>query len=243
MIVEALLAQLGMELRLTLRRGENLLVTLGLPLTLLIFFGTTDFFALGRPGAIAFLTPGLLALAIMSTGMVSLGIATAYERHYGVLKRLGGTPLTRPRLIAAKILAVLVVEIAQALLLGGTAAVFFDWRPAGAGLLPALGLGILGTVAFAGLGLALAGRLRAEATLAAANGLYLLLLLGSGLFVPLDRLPAAAAALAPYSPAAALAAGLRATLTGAAPAPTSVAVLLVWAVGAVTIAALTFRWE
>ena len=112
----------------------------------------------------------------MSTGMVSLGIATAYERHYGVLKRLGGTPLGRPRLIGAKILAVLVVEAVQVALIALVAGLAFDWRPAG-GLAPAFGVAMLGTVAFAGLGLAMAGSLRAEAVLALANGLYLLFLL------------------------------------------------------------------
>ena len=84
------------------RRGENLLVTLVIPLVLLLFFGSTGVLA---TGGVDFLVPGILALAIMSTGMVSLGIATAYERHYGVLKRLGGSPLTRPQLIAAKSVA------------------------------------------------------------------------------------------------------------------------------------------
>ena len=99
--MRALLAQTAMELRLTARRGESLLVTLGLPLILLIFFGSTDFFALGRTDTIAFLVQGLLALAIMSSGMVSLVIDTGFERYYGVLKRLGGSHLTRPLLIGA----------------------------------------------------------------------------------------------------------------------------------------------
>ena len=241
--MRALLAQTAMELRLTARRGESLLVTLGLPLILLVFFGSTDFFALGRPDAIAFLVPGLLALAIMASGMVSLGIATGFERHYGVLKRLGGTPLTRPQLIGAKILAVLAVEAVQVLLIGGAAALLFGWQPAGAGLPAALGLALLGSVAFAGLGLALAGSLRAEATLAAANGLFLLLMLGGGFFLPLGHLPAPVAAVAPYLPAAALADALRAALAGSAVPTLSLTVLVVWAVAAVTLAALTFQWE
>ena len=241
--MRALLAQTAMELRLTARRGESLLVTLGLPLILRVFFGSMDFFALGRPDAIAFLVPGLLALAIMASGMVSLGIATGFERYYGVLKRLGGTPLTRPQLIGAKLLAVLAVEAVQVLLIGGAAAWLFGWRPAGAGLPAALGLALLGTTAFAGLGLALAGSLRAEATLAAANGLFLLLMLGGGFFLPLSHLPAPVAAVAPYLPAAALADALRAALAGSAVPSLSLIVLVVWAVAAVTLAALTFQWE
>jgi ABC-2 type transport system permease protein len=231
-----------MELRLTARRGENLLVTLVLPVALLLFFGSTGLFAQTGQRAIDFLAPGILALAIVSTGMVSLSIATAYERHYGVLKRLGGTPLGRPRLIGAKILAVLAVEAVQVALIVLVAWLAFDWRPAG-GLVPAFGVAMLGTVAFAGLGLAMAGSLRAEAVLALANGLYLLLLLCGGFFFPIDRLPPAVAALAPWLPAAALADLLRAALAGLALPTASLLVLSAWAIAAVGVTALTFKWE
>src|SRR5579862_7953272 len=163
--MRALVAQTAMELRLMSRRGENLLVTLVIPLVLLLFFGSTSVFATAGQNPIDFLVPGILALAIMSTGMVSLGIATAYERHYGVLKRLGGTPLTRPQLIAAKIISVVAVEIGQAILLLGVAALAFGWRPHGLAVI-ALAIGVVGTFTFAGLGLLMAGGLRAEATLA-----------------------------------------------------------------------------
>jgi ABC-2 type transport system permease protein len=237
-----LVAQTLMELRLTARRGENLLVTLAIPLALLLFFGSTGVFAASGQRPVDFLAPGILALAIMSTGMVSLGIATAYERHYGVLKRLGGTPLGRPRLIAAKIIAVLVVEAVQVALIAAVARLAFDWRPAGSPA-AALGPAALGTVAFAGLGLAMAGRLRAEAVLALANGLYLLLLLSGGFFLPLEHLPPVIAAVAPWLPAAALAELLRAALAGAPLPPVSLAVLAGWALAAVATTVATFRWE
>src|SRR5438477_762077 len=122
---KALLAQLRVELILTLRRGESLLITLVVPVMLLIFFGAI---AANPPD---FLVPGLLALAVMSTSMVSLGIATAYERYYGALKRLLGSPLPRVSLIAAKTLSVLVIEIVQIALLVGIARLMFGWRPSG----------------------------------------------------------------------------------------------------------------
>lgn len=240
--MKALLAQLLMELRLTSRRGENLLVTLVLPLGLLLFFTSVSVFSMGGERPVDFLVPGILALAIMSTSMVSLGIATAYERHYGVLKRLGGSPLTRAQLVLAKIGAVLVIEIVQVILLTGTAALFRDWRPAG-GLGAALALSLLGTAAFAGLGLFLAGSLRAEATLAGANGLYLIFLLVGGIFLPLDHLPEAVAAVAPLLPATALADLLRAALGGTPLSLFSLIVLAAWAVATITGTALTFQWE
>src|SRR3982074_3072099 len=129
--MKALRAQLRVELILTLRRGESLLITIVVPVVLLVFFGAI---ASNPPD---FLVPGLLALAVMSTSMVSLGIATAYERYYGALKRLLGSPLGRGSLIAAKTLAVLVIEIVQIALLLGIARLMFGWRPGGS-LLAAL---------------------------------------------------------------------------------------------------------
>ena len=88
-------AQIEVETKLTLRRGETLLVTLGIPVGILVFFGNVDLVDTGYRDPLDFLVPGVLALAVMSTAMVSLGIATAFERRYGVLKRLGSTPGTR----------------------------------------------------------------------------------------------------------------------------------------------------
>jgi ABC-2 type transport system permease protein len=156
-----------MELALTLRRGETLLVTLGIPLVLLLFFGSVPL--VGVEGRRAeYLVPGILALAVMSTGMVALGIGTAFERHYGVLKRLGGSPLPRGGLLVAKVAAVLSVEVLQAGLVVGLAIVALAWRPTGQPALAVLVL-LVGTATFCGLGLLMAGALRAEATLAVAK--------------------------------------------------------------------------
>ncbi|HLG68896.1 MAG TPA: ABC transporter permease [Chloroflexota bacterium] len=240
--MRALSAQTMMELRLMSRRGENLLVTLVIPLVLLLFFGSTSVFTMGGERPVDFLVPGILALAIMSTGMVSLGIATAYERHYGVLKRLGGSPLTRSQLIGAKILSVVVVEAGQAVLLLGVAVLAFGWRPLGGWAAP-LVMAVLGTVTFAGLGLLMAGGLRAEATLAGANGLYLIFALIGGMFLPVDHLPSALAGIAPYLPADALADLLRSSLAGSALSGFSLVVLVIWTILFVAVAMRTFRWE
>ena len=241
-------AQTRAELLLALRRGESVLVTMIVPSTLLLFFGAVAILPLGPERPVDFLLPGILALAIMSTAMVSLGIATAFERHYRVLKRLGGSPLPRAGLLLAKIAAVLLVEAIQVALLLGIAAGVLGWRPAG-GLVPML-LGLLGlllgTAAFGGIGLAMAGALRAEATLAAANGLYLAFLLLGGMILPLSALPAALAGPAALLPAAALADVLRASLspTASGTVPLGSLVLLAgWALTMPLVAARTFRWE
>lgn len=236
-------AQTRAELILTMRRGENVLITVIVPVVLLVFFA-----ALGVPGLaidrpVDFLLPGMLALAIIANGMVSLGIATAYERYYGVLKRLGASPLPRGGLLAAKALSILVLEIVQVVVLVAIAAAFYGWRPAGAPLAAILTIA-LGTIAFAGLGLAMAGALRAEATLAGANGLYLFFVLLSGAVLPNERLPALLQDLARLLPAAALTDALRATMTAGAAFPgTALVVLGGWALVTLAIAARTFRWE
>src|SRR5438270_12286630 len=144
-------AQVEVETKLTLRRGESLIVTLGLPVGILVFFGNVDLVDTGYRDPLDFLVPGVLALAVMSTAMVSLGIATGFERRYGVLKRLGSTPLGRSGLLTAKTLTVVTVEILQALIII-VAAFLMGWSPAG-GYATALLVMVLGTIAFSGVGL------------------------------------------------------------------------------------------
>ncbi len=237
----AIAAQAREEIRMTLERGESLLVTFGIPIFLLVFFTEVPVLPTGTSRRVDFLAPGVLGLAVMSTAMVSLGIATGFERAYGVLKRLGSTPLGRRALIAAKILAVLAVECAQVVILGAVA-FGLGWRPSAT-----LGLGLLAellaTIAFAGLGLLMAGTLRAEVTLAVANGVYVVLLLIGGVVFPLSKLGGLAGA-ARLLPAAALSDILHPTLGTGGPVPgLAWGVLAAWAVLAPALAALTFRFD
>lgn len=240
--MSALRAQVRAELALLARNGEQLLLTLGIPVLLLAFFSKVDVLPTGTGKPVNFLAPGILALAVMSTAMVGLGIATGFERSYGVLKRLGATPLGRWRLVVAKVLTILVVELVQlvALALVATA---LGWRPGG-GWLVAVAPIVLGTSAFAGIGLVLAGRLPGTVNLAAANGLYLVLLLLGGMIVDLAKLPAPLRALAKALPSGALAEGLRGAFGTAHRVPGwAWLVLVLWAVAAPVVAAFTFRWE
>jgi ABC-2 type transport system permease protein len=234
-------AQVEVETKLTLRRGESLIVTLGIPVGILVFFGNVNLVDTGYRDPLDFLVPGVLALAVMSTAMVSLGIATGFERRYGVLKRLGTTPLGRSGLLTAKTLTVVTVEIVQAVIIVLTGVVL-GWSPAG-GVGPAVVVMIVGTVAFAGLGLLMAGTLRAEATLAVANGGYLLLLVLGGMAYPLSKLPLALQDVARVLPADPLAECLRSALTGHGIPGDRFAILVGWAVVAPLLAARSFRWE
>jgi ABC-2 type transport system permease protein len=247
MSARPLSAQTGAEVYMTLRRGETLLLTLGIPVIFLLFFSEVSVIATPTAKPVDFFVPGILSLAVMSTAMVSLGIATGFERGYGVLKRLGTTPLGRPRLLGAKIVTIVAVELIQAAVLLPVGA-GLGWNPGGSGVsaaIPgAIGAILLGSAAFAGIGLLMAGTLRAEVNLAAANGLYLILLLLGGMIVPLSKLPSGLASFAKLLPAAALSSALHASLgSGGSISAESWVVLAVWAVAAPVGAALTFKWE
>jgi ABC-2 type transport system permease protein len=240
--VRAYRAQTRVELTLTVRRGESLLLIVGIPVLLLLFFSAVDVLPTGTDDPVDFLAPGILALAVMSTAMVGLGIATGFERQYGVLKRLGATPLGRPALLAAKTTGVVVIEVVQFIVLVALA-LLLGWR-SGSGWPLAIIAVVLGTIAFAGIGLTMAGTLRGEVNLAAANGLYLVLLLLGGMVIPIDELPTGLQVLARALPAGALSDALHGSLTSGGSVPARAWIVLVlWAVAAPAAAALTFRWE
>jgi ABC-2 type transport system permease protein len=238
-------AQSALELRTLARNGEQLLLTLIIPVLLLIAFGHENLVSVGSGSRIDFVVPGILALAVLSTAFTSQAIGTGFERRYGVLKRLGAAPLSRRGLIAAKTLTVLAVELAQFAIVLVVGALL-GWQPAaGPAAVAWVPLLLLaGTAAFSGLALLLAGTLRAEATLAAANLLYLVMLGLGGVLFPLTKFPAAAQPALKLLPAAALSDGLRTVLAHAGGLPVrDLLVLCAWAVVAITLAARTFRWE
>ncbi|ATL82107.1 ABC transporter permease [Streptomyces malaysiensis subsp. malaysiensis] len=236
-------AQAALETRMLLRNGEQLLLTVVIPSLLLVLFSTVDIVDTGADGStVDFLAPGVLALAVLSTAFTGQAIATGFERRYGVLKRLAVSPLPRWGLMAAKTCAVLVTEVMQIVLLTAIA-LALGWSPHGDPLSVALLL-ILGTAAFSGLGLLMAGTLKAEATLAAANLVFLLLLVAGGVIVSLDKFPGAARSVLELLPISALSGGLRDVLQDGAGMPwRDLGILTVWAVLGLGAAARFFRWE
>ncbi len=243
-LLGAVAAQTKMELVLLLRSGESLLVTLGVPLGLLVFFSLVDdVLPTGGQAAVDFLVPGVLAVSVMSTGLVSLAIQTAFERKYGVLKLLGGSPLPRWGLLAGKAIAVLGVLLVQTVLVVLAAATALGWHPRG-GIAPLLLALVLGALAFSAIGLLMAGTLRAEGTLALSNAVFLLLLLISGLVFDPAALPGPLASVGQALPSGSLGTALRAALDVPSHFATgSLVVLGAWGVGAGLLAARSFRWE
>ncbi|MEU9374664.1 ABC transporter permease [Streptomyces sp. NPDC048255] len=237
-----ILAQTALETRMLLRNGEQLLLTVIIPALLLTLFSAVDIIETGSEKSVDFLAPGILALAVMSTAFTGQAIATGFDRRYGVLKRLGASPLPRWALMAAKTLSVLVTEVLQIALLTAIA-LALGWSPQGNPLSVAVLL-LLGTAAFSGLGLLMAGTLKAEVTLAAANLVFLLLLVGGGVIVPLEKFPGAVQSALGLLPISALSDGLRDVLQHGAALPWGDAALLAgWAVLGLGAAARLFRWE
>jgi len=243
-VVRQLLTQAGMEARLMLRNGEQLLLAVVIPVVVLVgAVRGAERVGLdldGRP--IDVLAPGVLALAVMSTSFTSLAIATGFERRYGVLKRLGTAPLSRVTLLGGKVLALLLVEVLQFAVIGGVG-LSLGWSgvtgPGGA--LALLLAALCGTAAFASLGMLLAGTLRAEATLAAANLVYLLLLAGGAVILP-ATMYGGLGDVVRWLPSGALGEAFR-SASEATLAVRDLVVLLAWAGAGSALTARTFTWE
>lgn len=234
-----LLAQTGAELKLVLRNGEQVLLSLIIPLGLLVLLVTVPFISVDGPRA-DFFVPGVLALAVMSTAFTGQAIGVGFERQYGVLKRLGATPLPRAVLLGAKTLAVLAVEVLQVVLLCLTG-LLLGWEPRGSAAV-VVALVVLGTAAFSGLGLLLGGTLRGLTTLAAANLVWFVLLVLGGVLFPLSAFGGAEPVLS-LLPTAALSTGLREVLSAGEAPWREVAALAGWAVASLAAASRLFRWE
>jgi ABC-2 type transport system permease protein len=237
--------QARMECRLMLRNGEQLLIAIVIPVMVLVgLVGAAGSLGLDYDDPVVdVVTPGVLALAVLSTSFTSLAIATGFERRYGVLKRLGTSPLPRSGLLAGKVLALLLVELLQIAVIS-VVGLLLGWSPSpgAVGLVGAV-LGVLvGTAAFASLGLLVAGTLRAEATLAVANLVYLLLLAGGAVVLPASAY-GGFGDVASWLPSGALGEAMRSALLPGEIAWRELAALAGWAgVGAV-LASRTFSWE
>ncbi|WP_110241380.1 ABC transporter permease [Nocardioides gilvus] len=236
------MAQAGMEARLILRNGEQLLLAVVIPVVVLlggiVASKRIDLNLSERP--IDLLAPGVLALAIMSTAFTSTAIATGFERRYGVIKRLGASPLPRHGLLLGKVLALLVVEAFQIVVVAALA-LSLGWDPS-VSILGVLLASVLGTAAFGALGLLVAGLLRAEATLAFANLVYLLLMVGGAVVIPVDEYGALGQVVR-WLPSGALGESMREALIHGSPAWIPLLVLVGWAAVGAALTARTFRWE
>ena len=240
-VLRRILSQGRFDTRVLLGNGEQLLLTLILPALLLVGLAMTRSPSLGAGRRIDVATPGVLALAVLSASFTGQAIGTAFDRRHGVLRLLGTTPLGRSGLLAGRVVAVLAVEAVQVVLLGGLA-LGLGWRPRGAGIPGAVLAVLVGTATFVALGLLLAGTLRAEAVLAAANLVWVLLVAGGGLLLPPDRL-GSLHGLTRALPSGALGDLLRAALVQDRTDWAALAVLAGWGLVAGAAAVRWFHWD
>ena len=229
-----------MELLLTARRGEAVVLAMGVPLLVLLGAGLTRATNLPTDDRLGFVVPGVLALTVMSTAFTGQAITTGYERSYGVLKRLGASPLTRPGLLFAKTAAVLGLICVQLLVLA-LVGMAVGWRPEFGQCCPRAGITVLATAAYCGLALIIASLLRPETVTAAATLIYVLMLAAGGIMFAAPDLGTAGWFVLPL---AAHAEALRDALTAGTAIPGAIWLsLALWAAGSLTVAARTFRWE
>lgn len=224
----------GYELRVTLRNGEQLLLSLILPSMILVFLSTSTLITVDAADRVQVITPGVFTLAVMSSAFTGQAIATGFERRAGALRMFATTPLGRGGLLGGKVLGVVGMQVVQVIVLGAIA-IALGWEPAPLGIFITAGLMLLGTGAFTALGLLLAGTLRAEAVLAAANILWVLLMVGGGSILP-------GPAWTSWLPSGALGDALREALTAGTIDGVAIVVLTGWMV---TLSGLTmrfFRW-
>jgi ABC-2 type transport system permease protein len=235
-------AQARGEIGVLVRNGEQLLVAVILPALVLVGLTRAHSPDLGAARRIDVLAPGVLALGLISSAFTGQAIQTGFDRRYGVLRMLGSTPLGRSGLLAAKALATAAVVVVQVVVLGGLGFVL-GWNPHALGILPAVLFLALGAAAFVALALLLAGLLRAEAVLAVANLVWVLMLAGSAVVVPASVMPSPLDRVAPYLPSGALGDGLRAAFEHGRLDVGAALVLLAWLAVAAALVRRTFRWS
>ncbi|OFI38058.1 ABC transporter [Arthrobacter sp. SW1] len=241
-LLRRILLQGKYETLAMVRNGEQLILAVILPLLALLGLTVTPLLdGLGAP-RVDIAVPGILALCAMSTAFTGQGIATGFDRRYGVLRFLSTTPLGRTGLIAGKILAVLAVLVLQ-LVVVGTVAAALGWQPRPEGWLPGLTMLVLGAAAFTALGLLVAGTVRPEATLAITNLLWILLGALGGIVVPAERLPDAVGTVAHFLPSGALGAAMREAFLHGTFAVPSLIILLLWTVVPGAAAIRWFKWN
>jgi ABC-2 type transport system permease protein len=236
-----LAVQVRTEAALALRQGEQVLLTLIIPLALLVGLALLRVVPLPEPRVTAALGT-VLALAVMSTAFTSQAISLGFDRRYGVLRRLGATAIPRWLLVCGRLGGMACVVVVQVVVLVAVA-VALGWRPGAGSLGWVVLLLLLGTAAFGAVGVLLGGTLRAELVLAVANVVWFLLLFAGGVLLPADQLPGALGVVVQLLPSGALAESLRTALAGGTPAPLHLVVLVVWALVAGGVASRTVRWH
>lgn len=237
-------AQASFETKALMRNGEQIMVSILMPLGLLLVLGLTSLIDLdtGNVSRLDFVVPGVMAMAIMASAFTSQAIATGFDRRNGVLRFLATTPLGKGGLLAAKIGAVLAVALIQLVLIA-VVALALGWNVSVSGLALSLIPAVFGAAAFTSLALLMAGTLRAEGVIALANIVLIALVVGGGIMAPADQLPQWLAPIAQFLPSGALGDAMRAALIDGVLAPVPLLILAGWTLVLSTLTARMFKWH
>ena len=225
-----------------LRNGEQTLVSIVLPALALVGGVLAPWPDLGPGRRADVVVPGVLALAVLSSAFTGQAIQTGFDRRYGVLRLLGASPLGKGGLVLARVLAVMAVQVIQFVVLSAVG-LAMGWRPDVVGVLPFVVFWLLGTATFVGFALLFAGTLRAEATLALSNLVWVLMLGLGGVLIPGSSLPEPWSRVVSYLPSAALGDGFRSAFEHHGLPLQALVVLLVWGAILCTAPARFFRWS
>jgi ABC-2 type transport system permease protein len=247
--MRAFIEQTIAELRIFARNRQTVFFTVAFPMLMMVMFGsmgTSDWRGTGGTDYMPFLLGGIIGMAVLSSAFENLSQNLVKEREMGILKRLGGTPLSRSTILSSKILSAAVIILLQVVVLVAVGVAFFGIEVGGKPL-ELLGILALGIAAFTSLGFALACLVRSTSTASvASHAAYIPMLFACGAFFPMEATPEILQEAAKFLPLTYFLDPLRDTIGGGGLLEgnlVAIGVLLLWMIAGFAVSVRMFRWE
>jgi len=244
-----LIRQTRMQMRLFLRRKDELFWTLAFPVLFILLFGAiygNSKWEGMSIRSIDYLLPGIIVMGAMVTGIMRTATGFVQEREQGIYRRLALTPLTRTTLIGSQLLQHYLVIIVQTLLLVAIGGLAFKTHLTGNTALFWLTLSV-GALCFMSIGFALTGLIK---TLRSATPIiqitYFALMFLGGIFFPNSLLPKWLGNAASILPSTQLGDALRAVVYnggGIGDIWPKLAIMGAWIAVCMVVSIRFFRWE
>jgi ABC-2 type transport system permease protein len=245
------LVQTGYQLVSVARNRRAVAFSLVFPIVLLVMFNSvfvkgSDTVELNGAtiNAHTYFTGSMLAYAILLAGFNSLAITLVMQRESGQLKRLRGTPVPAWTFMVATVLRCVATVGLMTIVLLAIGHFAYDVPIAGSAVGDLLLYVVLGIVAMCSAGIAATALIGDVDSASAALPLIAVVLsLISGIFVGVDQLPSWLADVARVFPVYHLTSGIQTALGGGSLDAGNAAVLALWGLGGIAVAARRFRWE
>jgi ABC-2 type transport system permease protein len=245
-------AQVGYQLRLLVRSPMAAFATLMFPLMVLLAVGLLSSGAHvhsrgGIPFA-QFLTPAMVAFALVNVCYVSVISSTVLARDEGILQRLRSTPLPMWVYLGGRIVSAGAVSFVSAVVVVAVGAGVYDFQVVWSAIPAALLTLAVAMFCFCGLAFAVAALVpTVDSALPVAWGTLLPLCFISDVFEPVDNAPPWLRTVGAVFPVRPLADSLESVFNPVIGSQAvdwgHLAVLVAWGLGGVLFAALAFRWE